>query len=577
MGNEGLAPSFPIFIFAFVISIRQRQLAAQVSCALVIAVACLLTFGNALPNTFALDDFYRVVDNPGVERLWPPWRHFADPRTMSTLDRIVQYRPLLPLTLSINHAISGNSVVGYRLGNLLFQLIASLLAFALALEFVHHWLRRPLSLRAELIAASAPALLFAVHPVSGIGVNYISARDLLLMQCGLLGALLAYARLRRLGPTTLRWLVVLGLLALSLLAKTNLVVAPLLFLTFDLVVAGDSLRDRAVWLRAARSAAVVAGFFILTRIVLRFSDLQQVVAGDVSMRSYALTQARLHLFHYLPHFWWPYSIRQLPLVHLSSVTDYRAWLGIAFVLLTIGLALRARRTAPVISFCVLTYWILMIPESSVVPLHQLAADYRAYPSSFWLYLGGTLALVNAVRLRTATAVLVAFALYCGAVSTALNRTWRTGESLWLHSAQHGGDAVAHLNLAMSIADRSDPRVRRQLERALELSPNYVLAHINLCLIQLDAGESAAGLRRCEYAVQLEPDWAQSHYWLSSAYRRLGRIREAASASARAAELDAANVEYAYQAGLDAQRVGDWAAALRWADQIAARIANYKEL
>src|SRR5262245_57742716 len=38
----------------------------------VIASACVLVFLNTLHNTLALEDYYRVVDNPSVQRLWSP-------------------------------------------------------------------------------------------------------------------------------------------------------------------------------------------------------------------------------------------------------------------------------------------------------------------------------------------------------------------------------------------------------------------------------------------------------------------------------------------------------------------------
>src|SRR5262245_36358928 len=112
-----------------------------------IALVCLVVFRNALNNTFALDDYYRVVDNPGIQQFWPPWRHFLDPHTSSTLDRIVQYRPLLPLTLSIDVALGGNTVYAHHLGNLILQIVASLLAYVLALELLRHWSHVQLSER----------------------------------------------------------------------------------------------------------------------------------------------------------------------------------------------------------------------------------------------------------------------------------------------------------------------------------------------------------------------------------------------------------------------------------------------
>jgi hypothetical protein len=427
--------------------------------ALGIALACVVVFANALPNAFVLDDQFRVVNNPGIQRFWPPWRHFTEPRTMSTLENITQYRPLLPLTLSMNYAVSGDSGVGYHLGNLALQIAASLLGFFLCIELLSHWSAVPLARSAVLVSAGFAALLFAVHPVSGIAVNYISARDLLLMQVFFLGMLLAYARMRRLGETAARWAVVIALLALSLLAKTNLVVAPLILLAFDLILARSTVRDRHLWRRAGLAAGVVGAFFVVTQLALGFSDLAQVTQAEASPLQYGLTQARLHLFHYLPHFVWPFPIRLLPSIDPGRVSDYRVWLGLLFVVAAVGLAWHYRRPAPIVAFCVIAYWILMIPESSVLPLYQAAVDYRPYAGSLFLFLAVATVLVAVCGEGLAALVLAGFSVYIGAASIAANAHWRTAERLWSHSVAYGGDAVAHLNLAMSIADRRDPRVR----------------------------------------------------------------------------------------------------------------------
>ena len=247
------------------------------------------------------------------------------------------------------------------------------------------------------------------------------------------------------------------------------------------------------------------------------------------------------------------------------------------IALSIVLAWRYRRSRPLVAFCIFMYWALMLPESSGLPFHHLAVDYRPYPSSAFLYLAGSHLLFTHTPVRLAIGVASLIALYLGMASITMNRDWRSGERLWTHSVTHGGDAVAHMNLAMAIADRRDPRVRRHLDEALRMSPGFVLAHINLCLLQVGLGEAEAGLARCRHAVGLQPTWAQSHYWLAAAYRRLGRGVEAAGASLTASNLDVANVEYAYQAALDAQGAGDFARSLVLADRVRERAPDYKEL
>jgi hypothetical protein len=123
-----------------------------------------------------------------------------------------------------------------------------------------------------------------------------------------------------------------------------------------------------------------------------------------------------------------------------------------------------------VTFAILAYWILMIPESSVLPFHHLAVDYRPYPGSVFVFLALACFAVNALGVRRGGFALALFAAYAGASSVALNRTWQNGRTLWSHSVAYGGDPVAHLNLALSLTDRHDPQVRRHLRRRCVSTP-----------------------------------------------------------------------------------------------------------
>jgi tetratricopeptide (TPR) repeat protein len=538
-----------------------------------------LVFWNALPNGFHLDDFYRVTDNPGVQQFWPPWRHFVDPGTISTLDRITQFRPLLPLSLSANHALTGNDPAGYRVWNIVLQALAAALVFFFlrALLDAAGWRESRRGIPADAVAAAA-AMLFTVHPVSGIPVNYICARDLLLAQVFLFGTLLAYLRMRRRGQTAGRWALALALYSLALLSKTHVAVAPALVLVLEWTVLRERPFSWGPWLRTLPFAGLAAGFFAYTRLVLHFSDWAQVVAGPgLSPWDYPLTQARLHLVHYLRNFAWPWWIRPSPEIQAASGwTDWVVLGGILLIVGSLAAALAVRRRFPAVAFAVTAYWLLQVPESSVFPLHAAAVDYRPYPASPFLFLLAMLALAAALRRPLWHVAAAGLVVYFSLASVALNRVWRTGETLWTHSVAHGGDALAHHNLAMSITDRDGPRVRRHLEEAIRRSPNFVLAHLNLGLWLIQHGQVEAGLAECEWARRLEPDWAQTHYWLAKAYGRLGRRAEAAAASARAATLDPHNRMYLKQAAYDAQATGDYGGSLAFIGRLQALGMNDPE-
>jgi hypothetical protein len=76
---------------------------------------------NTLGNGWHLDDYYRVLDNPGIQSVGPVGRHVIDPTTSASLDRIRQYRPLLleeaPRRSRLERTMSsdrGRKVVGHE-------------------------------------------------------------------------------------------------------------------------------------------------------------------------------------------------------------------------------------------------------------------------------------------------------------------------------------------------------------------------------------------------------------------------------------------------------------------------------
>ncbi|MBI5496284.1 MAG: tetratricopeptide repeat protein [Deltaproteobacteria bacterium] len=522
-------------------------------------------FANTLWNGFHLDDFYRVKDNPGIQQFSRPWVHFTDPRTMSTLERIAAYRPLLPLSLSVNYAIAGDSLPGYHLGNMLLHGVAAYVVYLLLLELLLFWCGRFTPAHPRVVALGA-ALAFAVHPVSGILVNYICARDQALMQVFLGACLLAHVRMRRMGTTAGRWAAALGLLALALLSKTDGVVAPALIVVFEATLGGGGWLRPRTWAWALPSAGVVGAFFAFEKYVLGFSDFSTVMAGRGERWSYAFTQARLHLFHYLPNFAWPLPIRQDPQVPpATSLLEPGVLAGGLFILGSIGLAVALSRRAPPVAFLVLAYWIPMFPTSGVLPLHHLAVDYRPYPSSPFLFLLLGLGLARVRSGRRAGAVAAAALVWWAGCSVYLNTTWRSEASLWRYSVLHGGGPLAHLNLGMATADLAERRAL--LEKALEMAPGYILVEVNLGRARVAQGEVEEGLALLRTAVGRDPGGAQTRYWYAVTLSELGRTREAAAEARRAAELDGRNATYQHRAARELQVAGDYAGSLVFLERL----------
>ncbi len=373
------------------------------------------------------------------------------------------------------------------------------------------------------------------------------------MQAFLLGALLLHAGGR---PGAWRWVAALSLLELALLSKVTAAIAPLLILVWEWTIGGRDLRDARPWKRAAPYAAVVIGHLAAARLLLDFGDLSRVQPGVPWSWTYALSQADIHLSEYLKNFVWPEAIRMAPYaLERTTLLDPRVMLGLIVIVASLVLAVKLRRAAPVAAFAILGYWALMIPESSLIPISHLAVHYRAFPSSWLLYLVIGLLVARWVRPRMAATAAWVAVLALAVTSFSMNRIYRTERSLWAHSVEQGGEALAHMNYAMSLPDRADPRVRDHLERAIEMSPDYVLAHINLGLLSLDEGKTEDGMARLRGVTRMAPDWPEAHYWLSVALDRVGEPDEALAAAENAAALDPENVQYRYRLALARSRAG----------------------
>ena len=183
--------------------------------AAIIVLAGLAAYSNSLSGPFVLDDVGSIVDNPTIRHLgaWPG--AFAPPGGSGLT---VEGRPMLNLSLALNHAISGTNVGSYHALNLLIHLLAGLILFGVVRRTLLRWSAlSPTRLLANGVAkrvgdppspgfgglrnaldptliAFAIALLWTVHPLQTESVTYVVQRAESLM--GLFYLLTVYGFIR---------------------------------------------------------------------------------------------------------------------------------------------------------------------------------------------------------------------------------------------------------------------------------------------------------------------------------------------------------------------------------------------
>jgi hypothetical protein len=488
-------------------------------------VAALAAYANAIPAGFVQDDRLvlidpRIVGRTPVAEIFRTdyWHHVGRPESADL------YRPITTLSFRLNQAVAGPSAFAFHGVNVVLHALVS----ALVVLFVDALFR-------DRRIALASGLLFALHPVHTEAVTSIVGRAELLAASFLLIALLLHARSYAAGGLARAqgMLVALVCLALALLSKESVAVAPGLILLVDAV--RWLRRDRGPDARELRSAlgtaalwtAVVVGYLGVRVAVLgRLAGAPVLGVGLLYGESLAvrLCTGLEILGIYLRLLFFPltlsadYSLRQVPL--LDSIGHPAALAGLAAVLALPAAVLWAwrRRELPLlfgIGFFAASYALV---SNLLTPIGVLVAERLMYLPS----LGFCCALAWAWekldrRLRRpdragthplATALLGVVLVLYGARTVVRNEDWRDALTLFAATVKSSPEsAAAHYSYAATLFQQKNDAAGAlpHLERALEIRPRFLPAHLNLVTAYLQLGRRDEARAAALRGLALFPD------------------------------------------------------------------------
>ncbi|MBL9199231.1 MAG: tetratricopeptide repeat protein [Opitutaceae bacterium] len=532
---------------------------------LAIVAAVLLAHGGSLRVPFLFDDSAAIANNPTIRRL----ARLGDVLSPPAGGSGVAGRPIVNLSLAIDHAFGGLNPRGYHATNVLLHAAAAWLLFGV--------LRRTLR-RAALGATATPVafavvLVWAAHPLQTESVACVIQRTELLAGIFLLLTLYAFAR----GldePQRRRWPVAaVAACALGMASKEIMVVAPVLVLLYDRAFAAGSFAE--AWKRRRGwHLALAATWLVLLGLLIGMGGTRGAAAGlglGVPWWAYALRQCEA-IPAYLGLAVWPH-----PLVldyGTEVVRDPLQVLAPGLLLLGLVVAtLIALARWPRAGFAAFAGFAILAPSSSVVPLvTQTMAEHRMYLP---LAAVVALAVLAAQRLVGARAVLwvsPALGLALAAMSGARVRLMQDELAIWADTiAKRPGNARARASyaLALSGVGRSAEAVPH-FRRALAMEPGSPHTEINLgtALFELrDYAGAAASFRR---AVALDPKLAIAHTNLGAALLELGDAPGALAAHEAALALDPRHLNAHRNAARTLFLLGRFADAARHYAEIVAR-------
>jgi protein O-mannosyl-transferase len=491
-----------------------------------LALAVLLAYSNSLGGAFVFDDWQRILEDPSI-------RTFRQCMSGSS-------RPLTQLSFYLNYSLGGLHAPDFRLVNIAIHLAGALLLYGI--------IRRTLDLpgiRGGGVISSRgiagwSALLWALHPVQTESVTYVVQRAEALMGMFFLATLYAFVRSATAVEGTSRaW----GLAAVTAcfcgaLCKPPMMMAPLAVLLFDRTFASADVRE-ALKRRAWFYAGLFCSWGLLAWLALRPNESSHSTgfASQPQLLTpweYCATQFEVVL-HYIRLSLFPSSLcldYEWPPAAPGGRLAVSAAVLVA-VVMTGGIMMWRRRRS---AFPVVSFFLLLAPTSSVIPIADCAAEHRLYlalaavPLLVMLGLDRALALwVDSRRIASRTArflggaAALALVLALGFITRDRNRDYQSEESLWRDV--HG---KRPLNFRAGSALSGTLLARGEFAEAEKIASETVLKAVQT--MRAPAIHRAVAVRAAEAYPVLQDQWARALLGMGRSQEALEHFREAIRAN-----------------------------------------------
>jgi len=520
------------------------QAKGAVAAAAILFVLTLAAYSGSFKADFHFDDYHQIVMNQNVRDAHNIPRFFIDATLGSYDPQLTGYRPVTYASFAVNYAVSGNRVWSYHVFNILLHFFCAYMVFVVVGSVLREAGRDD-----GFMLPLAVASVFALHPIQTSAVTYISGRAAMLASLFTMLSFYAFLKLRSHGEAAGRRRIIWGLLSpafyfLGLLSKEMAICLPLLCLAYDALFTFGRQGGPA---RAARAAmyyipfaAATAAYMLARRVFSGFYVVPSVPFGPVR---YMMTEAKVLLLYVrllvLP-------VNQNSDYSLAPASGVDALVVVSVLLVAFALVMlyRHRRSAPETAFFGLWFFIALAPESTLVPIPDVAVEYRLYLPSVGFIAVAVILAAGLLKKREAIKKALAFTVIAMLLilTFSRNRVWATEYTLWsdvVKKAPYSARAHASMGLALGRENRLFEALE-QYKTAVRMDPNYpqldaVFNNMGKCLAGLGMYDEA--VKMYDAAIRHNPLCMEAYGNMGAAYYKTGRFAEAIEVLARAEKLD----------------------------------------
>lgn len=449
----------------------------------------------SLSNPFVYDDQSQIVKNPNINSSAAALVYFRQPMAFDQAFGQQSgsfYRPFFWLSLLIDNKIGGRNPEFFHATNILLHALNGILLFVI----FRRWFTGPLPLLAALAWLSLPIHTEVVAWISGRAMSLATVFVLLDVFSAL-----KYAERRS-------WKYLCGMTLASgaaLMSHEAGIVAPIVA-TLAVVWWTPAAQRR----RSTMNVLAAVSIPLVAYTVLRMAVFNQAPVS-IQPLTKILLQGPVSVAKYV---WWTIDAPAMSMerstefnnLTIRSWTYAAAWLTI--LVFVTGIALR--RYVPLFVEGLAGAAIALLPFGQLLKLYQSVAERYAYTASIGIVLAIAAILAAAsLKLRlpawSAAAVLAVWIALSFIPLRERIHAW-SSESLLYHTSLSASpkSAVLHLNLGVLNDEAGNvPAAENFYQAAIGLQPSYLQAHINLANLYMESGKLSEAAT--EYKLVLEYD------------------------------------------------------------------------
>lgn len=486
------------------------------------------------------DDNVYVTDNPHIQTggLW---------KTVGwalTTGYAANWHPLTWLSHWLDYQLYGLNPAGHHLTNVILHMANTVLLFLL----LHR-------MTGALWRSAFVAALFALHPLHVESVAWVAERKDVLSAFFWFLTMWAYVRYAE-RPRAGRYLVVVVLFGLGLMAKPMLVTLPFVLLLLDYWPLARLGHNTGRLAREAKTCVIEKiPLFALSAVSSGITLIAQHRGGAMSGMEHLPFSSRaanavVSYVAYMIKMVWPTGLAS-PYPHPEHTLPAWHVAGSALVLILFSLVTaRQVRRRPYALIGWLWFLGALVPVIGLIQVgNQAMADRYTYVPLIGLFIVVAWGLRDLMgnrrmaRTVVATGSGIALALLA-ALTWAQVGYWRNDAALFSHAvAVTRGNYVAHNNLgnALDQMGRTDEAIRHY-QQALAIRPNHVRAYVGLGNALFKKRLPQEAMRAYLKALELRPDHAPAHINLGYLLVMNGQVEQGMQHLLRAVEIEPENPE-----------------------------------